>query len=98
MTTQIETHLQELAGLWVEVTSEGLRRIPVLCSEIEDLTARGEAGAKVERDLLRRIDLLSSRAEARMAECLAIQTRTGTYSTRGALETTPRVATSGWEG
>jgi hypothetical protein len=98
MSTQINDQLKELAALWVDATAESMRRIPALCSDIAEMAARGEFGGGVDRDLLNRAKLLSTRAETRLAECLAIQSRTGSYSIRGAPELSPRVATSGWEG
>ena len=62
------------------------------------LAARSESVGEIDQNLLRRAKLLSTKAEKRLAECVAIQTRTGTYSTGGAHELLPRVVTSGWEG
>jgi hypothetical protein len=47
---------------------------------------------------LGRIALLAEKAQRRIAECLVIQTRTGTYSPRRTLEQSPRIATLNWEG
>jgi hypothetical protein len=94
----INTQLRELARLWVDANPESVRRIPALCGEIAELAARPGFTAEIDRDLLRRARLLSTRAETRSAQCLAILSRTGCYSTDGALEVSPCVATSGWEG
>jgi hypothetical protein len=98
MSSQMNERLQELTGLWVDLTSASMQRIPALCDEIAMLAARGEDTEEIDRDLLYKTELLSTTAEKRLTECLAIQTRTGSYSTRGALERSSRVATSGWEG
>jgi hypothetical protein len=90
--------LQELIRLWVDATPGSLARIPALCNVIEELAANRRFTCEIDRDLLRRADLLAAKAEKRLADCLAILSRTGSYSTHGDLEVSPRVVTSGWEG
>jgi hypothetical protein len=94
----MNTRLEKLAELWVQPTSDSLRRISELCDEVAALFARRESIGEIDQGLLRRAKLLSTKAEKRVAECVAIQTRTGTYSTCGGHELSPRVVTSGWEG
>jgi hypothetical protein len=96
MLSEIDLRLQQLIALWVDGTLASLRRVPILCDEITEF----EAGVSSvpDRHLLRRAACLSSAAERRLAACLEIQSRTGSYSTSGALETSPRIATTGWEG
>jgi hypothetical protein len=98
MLNQIRSKLLELTGLWVDPSSGGLQRIPALCSEIAEMAARARVIRESDRTLIGRIELLSNQAEARLVECVNIQTRTGAYSTAGVLESSSRVATSGWEG
>jgi hypothetical protein len=89
--------VEQLAGLWKEAEMESFAQIPELCDEIARLAADGQF-AQVDSDLLGRVKLLAARAERRLAECVAIQTRTGIYSTHGGFDVARRVATSGWEG
>lgn len=98
MSETINTQLHDLAGLWMDPSSENLRQILAAC---DDLTASAISGAtdeEMDPALLRRVQMLAGRAEKRLADCLAIQIRTGSYSVRGDLELASRVATSGWEG
>ena len=94
MTLQIE----ELEDLWISSDAASLGRIPPLCHQLESLAAGRDAGIAIDRDALRRIERLAYKAEQRLVECVAIQTRTGTYATNGAFEQAPRLATTGWEG
>jgi hypothetical protein len=98
MADGINDQLQELAALWVDASPESFERISLLCGQMEQAAAIGEADQGVDRVLLRRAELLAIKAEKRLAECLSILTRTGSYSTAGSLEVSERVATSGWEG
>jgi hypothetical protein len=102
MAKAINDQLQELAALWVDASPESFERISLLCGEMEQAAATGAVEQRVDqgvdRVLLRRAELLAIKAEKRLAECLTILTRTGSYSTAGALEVSERVATSGWEG
>jgi hypothetical protein len=96
VSNKINAQLEELGALWVNPISEALQRIPALCDEIAAACAPNEA--RINRELLCRAGLLSIKAQTRLMDCLAIQIRTGSYSTTGALEASPRVATLGWEG
>jgi len=96
--SQIEACLRQLSALWVDATPASLQRIPALCEQIVEATTHPGLPQKIDPSLLRRVELLSAKAEARLEECLAIQTRTGSYSTLGALEVAPRLVTAGWEG
>jgi len=102
MTTEIDLRLQQIIALWIDGDAASLRRIPLVCDEIAGLAGSCGFGngefASFDRSLLRRADRLSSKAEQRLAVCVEIQSRTGGYSTHGAMELLPRVATSGWEG
>lgn len=98
MLNQTDLRLGQLIALWIEGTSAGLRRIPLLCDEIAELAASGGFKGDFDRDLLRRASRLSAHAEQRLAACLEIQTRTGSYSTCGALEVSQHVVTADWEG
>jgi len=97
-TERIEPRLQQLIALWIDGTLASLRRIPLLCDEIAELAACNGFEGNPEQDLLRRAGRLSAKAEQRLMACLEIQSRTGSYSTRGALEVSPRIVTAGWEG
>jgi len=96
--SQIEACLRQLSGLWMDATPASLQLIPALCEQIAEATTHPGLLRRIDRRLLRRVELLSAKAEARLEECLAIQTRTGSYSTLGAPEVSPRLVTSGWEG
>lgn len=98
MATFINAQLQELGELWMDAGAASLQRIPVLCSRLAELAADGKGSADIDLDLLRRVQVLSIQAEERLSACLAIQTRTGSYSGSGAHELSPRIATAGWEG
>jgi hypothetical protein len=95
---QINTQLQELIELWVNPAPDQLQRISTLCDDLAAWAARNEPGREVDRKLLSRAELLATRAENRLAECVAIQTRTGSYAINGTQELSPSVATAGWEG
>ena len=96
--TRIHGQLEELANLWMDASAASLQQVTVLCGEIEATAAHGDFDRRVDRNLLRRVEQLATGAEKRLAECLTIQSRTGTYSVNGSLELLTRVATSGWEG
>lgn len=98
MSIDINAYLQQLTEMWVIANSDSLGEIPILCGEIQELATCAESAGQIDRGLLCRLRLLSDKAEKRITDCVAIQTRTGAYSTRGSLELAPRVATSGWEG
>jgi len=95
---QIETWLGQLSASWVDASPTALQQIPALCEQIVEATTQPGLPRKVDSGLLRRVELLSAKAVARVEECLDIQTRTGSYSTLGALEVSPRLVTAGWEG
>lgn len=94
-TGRLHAQLAELNALWIDLSPDSLRRIPLVCQEIEESTGRSDA---IDKELLRRLERLAANAERRLVECLAIQSRTGAYSMHGSFELMPRVATSGWEG
>src|SRR5690349_16190543 len=98
MSKQINAPLEELIGLWLDPNSVDVQRIPALCCAIEELVAQGGGHVGIDRNLIRRLDLLAGNAVGRLVECMAIQTRTGCYSLRGDLEPSSCVTTSGWEG
>jgi len=98
MSDATNAQLLELTRLWVEASPRSLARIPDLCGAIEALAAARGTGAGIDTGLLRRLELLSARAESRISGCLAIQMRTGSYSRGGILEQASTIATSGWEG
>jgi len=98
MSRPIDAQLRDLAGLWTDPSIENLRQIPATCETIALLAGKGTIDENIDPALLRQVQLLAGRAETRLAECLAIQIRTGAYCRQGALEVAPRVATSGWEG
>ena len=98
MPSEIDQQLKELIALWIDGTLASLQRIPLLCDEIAELAVPNGCLPHVDRDLLDRAGRLSVRAERRVAVCLEIQTRTGSYSTQGAMELSPRLCTAGWEG
>ena len=96
--TSFRRQLEELENLWIDASSASLQRIPPLCGEIEESAAANGFPGAIDPILLRRIDQLATHAGNRLAECLSIQSRTGTYSMNGSLESLSRVATTGWEG
>ena len=95
---QLDNQLRELAALWVDASPESLERISALCGEMERAALRGQIAGGPDPFFLRRAELLAIQAEKRLAECLAVLARTGSYSTAGSLEVASHVATSGWEG
>jgi hypothetical protein len=97
-TNNVNAKLNELIQMWIDGSAVSLQHIPGLCDEITEIIANRAILAELDRSLLRRVALLSVRAESRLAACLAIQTRTGAYSTHGVFETLPRVVTTNWEG
>jgi hypothetical protein len=98
MLNPIDARLQQIISLWVDGNPASLGRIPALCDEIEELVSSSECKGDHDRNLARRAACLSAKAEQRLAACLEIQSRTGSYSMQGALELLPRVVTAGWEG
>jgi|ERR1035441_466003 hypothetical protein len=98
MLNPIDLRLQQLIALWIDGSPVSLQRIPLLCDQIEELAADGGFTGNPDRDLIRRAGRLSAKAEQRLVACLEIQSRTGSYSTRGALELLPHMVTAGWEG
>jgi len=98
MLSEIDQKLKQLIALWIDGTLSSLRRIPLLCEEIAESAARSGSKLTPDQALLHRVGLLSVKAEQRLAVCLEIQSRTGSYSTQGALERSPRIVTAGWEG
>jgi hypothetical protein len=94
--TGINRQLQSLAGLWTDPTTENLAKIPALCNSIEEMIGRNTG--RTDPSLIFRARLLAAKAQQRIEECVAIQTRTGAYSMCGAHELSPRVATIAWEG
>ena len=107
MLSEIDLRLKQLIALWIQGTPDGLRSVPLLCKEMlceamlcEEMlvVARNEGKLNVNQNLLHRVGRLAATAEQRLAVCLEIQSRTGSYSIRGALEVLPRIATAGWEG
>ena len=98
MMNQVDLQLRDLNRLWTELSSDSLGRIPALCDEIEATAALGRSFTETDKSLLRSIELLSNKAEKRLVECLLIQTRSGSYSNHGDLESLYRLATTGWEG
>ena len=107
MLSEIDLRLSQLIALWIDGTLACLRSIPPLCEEmldeiahddIADLVAAKAGKLNIDPHLLQRLGRLASKGEQRLAVCLEIQSRTGCYSTDGALELSPRMATSGWEG
>jgi hypothetical protein len=97
MTTGIDLRLQQLIALWKDASRASMREIPLLCGEILQVAA-GDGFMGLDPNLLHRAARLSVKAEQRLAACVEIQSRTGSYSTHGALELSPRVVTAGWEG
>lgn len=97
MMAEIDLRLQQLIELWKDASPHSLQSIPPLCGEILKM-AEGEGSVGVDRNLLGRARRLAAKAEQRLATCVEIQSRTGAYSTRGSLETSPHVVTAGWEG
>jgi len=98
MLNPIDLRLRQLVALWIDGTPSSLQSIPRLCHEIAGLAANGRYAGNLDQDLLRRAGRLSAKAERRLAACLRIQSRTGAYSMHGALELSPHLATTGWEG
>jgi hypothetical protein len=97
MSSEIDVRLKELITLWTDGTPASLQRVPLLCDKIF-LAANLESQMDVDPKLLQRALRLAAAAEDRLATCLAIQSRTGSYSTGGALEHSPHIVTAGWEG
>jgi hypothetical protein len=95
--SKIDQRLKQLVALWIDGTPDSLRHVPVLCEEML-LLARNEGKLNMDQNLLHHVGRLAAKADGRLAVCLEIQSRTGSYSVRGALELTPRIATAGWEG
>jgi hypothetical protein len=102
MSSEIDMRLKQLIALWVDGTTVSLRQVPFLCQEIlgEEMLsdARNAGKFNADQNLLHHVSLLAAKAEQRLAVCLEIQSRTGSYSIRGALELAPRIVTAGWEG
>jgi hypothetical protein len=102
MPNEIDPRLKQLIALWIDGTSTSLQCVPEVCDELYESvvnsTGRDESKLPFDGELLRRVGLLSAKAEQRLEACLEIQSRTGSYSTRGALELSARVVTAGWEG
>jgi hypothetical protein len=94
----MKTRLEKLAGLWIEADAESLREIPLICAEISGLASNRMCSQPIDRALLGRINRLAAKAAERLDACVAIQTRTGSYSVRGGIEVAPQVATDAWEG
>jgi hypothetical protein len=94
--TNINSQLRDLTRLWTDPTTENLAHIPGLCNSIEEML--GASLGEIDPSLIFRARLLAAKAQHRIEECVAIQTRTGSYSMCGAHELSPRVATTGWEG
>ena len=97
MSNRLNLQLEELSRLWLHATRDSLLRIPILCQEIEQFACGGQ-DCEIDSGLLKKLVLLASRAERRMTESLAIQSRSGTYSVQGTHEISRYVTTSGWEG
>lgn len=96
MITEIDKRLEELVALWVDGNGASLRKIPCLCGEIIECAGR-DARLTYSPNLLQRVGLLAGKAEQRLRTCVEIQSRTGSYSTSGALELARRIVTAGWE-
>jgi hypothetical protein len=95
---QVDLQLRNLNRRWIDLSSDSLQRIPALCDEIEAAAALGNTFTETDKSLLRSIEQLSNKAERRLIECLLIQTRSGSYSNHGDLESSRTLATTGWEG
>jgi hypothetical protein len=98
MPDKVDAGLQQLIALWIDGTRASLLLIPPVCDRIAELAANGTFTAEFDPSLAWRASLLAVKAEQRLTACLAIQSRTGSYSTQGELERSPHVATAGWEG
>ena len=96
--TGVNAQLRELIALWADPNSASLLRIAGLCVQLAETAASGKVVGSPDQELLRRGLALAMSAEHRMAMCVAIQTRTGTYSAGGTFGLLPCVATSDWEG
>ena len=94
--TDFNSQLRDLCGLWIDPSSENLARVPDLCNSIEEILAGNSP--KIDGILIFRAGLFAAKARQRIEECVAIQSRTGSYSVSGTLEVSPKVATTGWEG
>lgn len=95
--SEIDRRLKQLIALWIDGTPASLLHVPALCEEMLVL-ARSEGKLNMDQNLLSHVRRLAAKADERLAVCLEIQSRTGSYSIRGALELAPRIATAGWEG
>ncbi len=96
--SQVTAQLRVLLESWVEGTAASIERIPEICGEIVSKVLHDGLPGDLDRNLLAQVGLIAAAGQARLAECLRIQTRTGAYSTRGTFEASSRVTTSGWEG
>ena len=96
--TDIQTNLREIIHMWTNPTAENLGRIEAICGDVVDAAAAGQIRSEFDPMLLTRVAVLAGRAQARLAECVAIQTQSGRYGERGSLEARSHVATAKWEG
>jgi hypothetical protein len=87
----IQNKLRELAALWVNPVAANLERILDICKEIADTVASGPFSERLDPAQLRRISVLSCRAEERMVGCDTGSRCYGTPAKR-------RVTTAQWEG
>ncbi len=94
----IQMRLVQLIQLWRDPTPGNLCLITTLCAEISPATSDQALTCKIDPKLLLRLEALAGKAERVVSECVAIHTRSGSYSTQGAPELLAHVATLGWEG
>lgn len=93
----VSPKVAKLLELWIDGSEASLREIPAVSEQLTRFILQGSL-RQMDFQLIRRAALLASAAQTRALACLQIQTRVGTYSARGAFETSTRVATADWEG
>lgn len=87
----------ELLSLWIDAGDTALQRVPEVCEQVGDLLRQGLI-LPLDFETIRRAGILAATAQERLATCIAIQSRVGTYSSGGAFETKTCLATTDWEG